>query len=366
MSEERRVVLQMLRDGRITVEEAEALLDALEEPVEGEDGLQQGVRRAVETVGPALRSALRILRERLRVELGQPGDQAAVTRAAGEVRWSHAAPQGRVVVRNVRGDLVVQNCSDDQVHVEVRGTGEQPLPEEQVVVEPRGEDLVVEVGPSSGQFPADLTLRFPPHTRLDAQVESGDVRVAHVASCTLQVGVGDVAVGRASGSVAVRCGSGDVRIGTVEGDLSVDATSGDVSVERVVGSARVHVASGDVELGGCSGAVVVRLQRGDLDLAVDGSPSVQLEVSSGDVQIHVASLAAEAVAQVHVASGDVALTLDPRVRARIRAQTQRGAVSWDGEAVSRGPGSAEGVVGAADATVSVQVGSGDVVIREGR
>jgi hypothetical protein len=43
-------------------------------------------------------------------------------------------------------------------------------------------------------------------------------------------------------------------------------------------------------------------------------------------------------------------------------------VSWTvaTEAVSRGPGFAEGVVRAGDASVSVRVVSGDVVVREGR
>jgi hypothetical protein len=371
------VVLQMLRDGRITVDEAEALLDALAEPAEapvGQADLEQGVRRAVESVGPALRSALRALRQHVRVQSGAQDAWAAGVSVTDEVRWSHPAPAGRVRVRNLRGDLVVEESPDGEVHVEVRkrawGTSEptaqQLLQEVRAVLQPRGEDLVVEVGPTPGRFTADLTLRVPAHTRLDAQVASGDVRVGQVASCELRVGAGDVDIRGASGPVVVRCGAGDVRLGTVEGDLSVEVGSGDLSAGRVVGSARVQVASGDVRLGSCSGAVAVRLQRGDLEVTADGAPSVRLEVSSGDVRTHLTSLPAGAVVEVHVASGDVELVVGPRVRAQVRAETQRGTVSWAGEAVSRRPGFAEGVVGAADATVSVRVGSGDVVVREGR
>lgn len=379
MSDERRVVLQMLRDGRITVDEAEALLDALAEPAEapvGQADLEQGVRRAVESVGPALRSALRALQERVRVEWGAPDERAGSASATEELRWSHPAPAGRVVVRNVRGDLAVEGSADSAVHVEVRkrawGASEvaaqQLLHELRAVVEPRGEDLVVEVGPTPGRFAADVVLRVPADTRLDAQVAKGDVQVGQVASCELSVGAGDVDIRQVSGSVGVRCGSGDVRLGAVEGDLSVDVGNGDVSVESVRGAAHVQVASGDVRLGSCSGAVAVRLQRGDLEVTADGAPSVRLEVSSGDVRAHLASLPAGAAVEVRVASGDVQVVLGPQVGARVLAETQRGTVSWTvaTEAVSRGPGFAEGVVRAGDASVSVRVVSGDVVVREGR
>lgn len=373
MSHERRVVLELLRDGRITLDEAEALLDALAEPAEaGPRDLEQGVRRAVESVGPALRSALRALRQHLRVELGSTEEGAAS--ATEEVRSSHPAPQGRVRVRNVRGDLTVEPSSDGAVRVEVRkrawsaseAAARQLLAEVPVVVEPRGEDLVVEVGTSSGRWTADLTLQVPPDAGLDVRLGTGDVRVAQVGSCELQLGAGDVDVNRVAGPVAARCGAGDVRLGTVEGDLSVEAASGDVSADRVLGPVRVHVGSGDVRLGSCSGPVAVRVQRGDVELTADGSPSVQLEVSSGDVRAELASLPAGGAVEIRVGSGDVELVLGPRVRAQVRAQTQRGTVSWAGEGVSRGPGVAEGTVRGADAVVSVRVGAGDVVVREGR
>src|SRR3972149_1330035 len=128
MSEERVMILKMLKEGKITVEEAEALIDALSEGAPGAasgaaplgDEIRNVVRKALEGVRPpeglgrSMREVGRTLREELRgaaveVDLSLHDvvhDLFGLASASEDVEITQpAVPGGRLVLRNPRGGV---------------------------------------------------------------------------------------------------------------------------------------------------------------------------------------------------------------------------------------------------------------------
>jgi DUF4097 and DUF4098 domain-containing protein YvlB len=138
---------------------------------------------------------------------------------------------------------------------------------------------------------ADLEIKVAKGVPVSIRTASGDVTVSDTgASVTIHAASGDVRIDRASGGVEVNLSSGEVRLRHSElKSAVVDTKSGDVLLDHVAGSANIRTTSGDVTLYGFSGrTLAVEAASGsvtaDLTSAVTGS--VNVRTVSGDVTMH--------------------------------------------------------------------------------
>ncbi|MDR5684246.1 MAG: DUF4097 family beta strand repeat-containing protein [Armatimonadota bacterium] len=364
MSDERLMVLKMLRDGKVSVEEAEALLEALGEeglgaapagdsteegqrrahqdqateasgarrgpgPGRGWEGrvgpswaslgreVAEAVREAVADIGPSVGEALRRLKEEIKGG-GVVSASALVqglfglASAADEVGLSHPlGPGGRLRVRNPRGDVRIERSPDTQVHVQARRqawfrdeqTARSLLDRIEVRLRPQDGDAVVEVGADPGvRFRVDLVVRVPDGAPVAVDVDSGDVRADGLAAdLEVEIKSGDLEIGSHRGAIRGSVNSGDVQIRKAAACV-LRVLSGDFGAEEVAGRVDLYVASGDARIGRVGGELVAQVLHGDL-AAGHVVGHAQLKVMSGDAEVGECSGDVEAL----VYSGDLKL-----------------------------------------------------------
>lgn len=426
MSEERLMILKMLKDGKLTVEEADALLQVLQEQEEedqdvtteperetraspsaedevpeGFEGYQDKARGARMPRPPRPpRSArpprpprfsrtlrdeiLERVRESLQVAgIVSPGgairDLFDLSPASQEIDVSRPMPPGgRLIVRNPRGDVRLERAEGSNVRLRgsKRAWGKKAESAEvllryvKVDLHQEWPNMVAEVTTAPSEvyrirFRVDLTIEVPEGVGAEVEVMSGDVNVEHLSGdLALSVASGDVFVGPHAGAVSGEVKRGDVQIAEANTcDLRV--LSGDVEVKELKGDARLSVSRGDVALGLVRGDLEALVHSGDLTFAVEGARTVTAKVMSGDVEGEIRSLAEGANVSLDVMSGDLDLGMGTDVRAAVDAEVRSGDLDVAvplGE-VRQSRGRVEGILGSADGKVRVRVMSGDVSIR---
>ncbi len=195
------------------------------------------------------------------------------------------------------GSIVLAGEPTDTVVVEVapspRSRDSYVLDQalDQVEVEFEDGQLFVR-GPRYGSFRRwsglDLTIRTPVGSSCAAKTASADLScVGEVSRVTLNTASGDLTASTVTGDVTARSASGDVLLDQVGGDLIAHTASGDVRANQVDGAVRVNSASGDVALGYCARSVTTRTAAGDVRIGAVVSGEVELNSTSGDVEVAV-------------------------------------------------------------------------------
>ena len=419
MDEERQMVLRMLREGKVTVEEAEALLDALgaesrddpeashddpgaEEPggteasgpaqgppgeapadrpwrfgpwppigLEIGEALREAARNARHQARASLRQALESLKWELSAAAGECHASGIVknllqlSSASEEVVLTHGiSAGGRLVIRNPRGSVRVDRSGGGVVNVRAQKrawardeeTARRLLERVRIEFAASGDDVTLNVAAENGEWGG----RY----RVDLTVE-----VPEGVAAALRVASGDVRVPDPSADLDVDVRSGDVQLGLVPGDLRLRLARGGVRAAGAVGRAQLEVMSGEVWLGPCQGETDASVRSGTLDLDLRGPRGVRAQVISGNLRARVESLAAGARAGFEVRSGNAALTLGPDVRASLCAEVRSGGIDCTAPLTDlrRSGHRLDARIGdaASDASVAVRVLSGHIAIREG-
>lgn len=140
---------------------------------------------------------------------------------------------------------------------------------------------------------ADISVKLAKGVPLTIKVASGDVTVQDTfAGVVARSSSGDVKIAGASGSIEVSSASGDVRVSHSSGrSVTVETKSGDVILDAIQAPATVRTASGDVTLYSHRGQPIsVEAASGGItaDLGEPLSGKVSLRTVSGDITLHVA------------------------------------------------------------------------------
>jgi len=395
VDEERQRVLRMLKAGRVTVEEAEALLEALgEEQVgptasagtpdartpparpagERRDDLQGLIDEImasidVEGIVSTVRASVDTVRESLRRSKGDVhrirGD---VRRAAREARrhgiklritdaieglwgmvgaagaWSHDAvleAGQRVTVHNLWGDTRLSASTDGQMRV--RASIRAWARDEADAAAAR--DRVRITATSEGQVFA--------------------IRAEHSIGVQRRVRVDfDLAVPPGI-PVVVTQTKGDLQASGTEGHLTAHLTSGDITVTDARGILELRTLRGDIAIEAADGQITAHSKSGDLVLRRPTAAVVlDLSTVSGDVEAEVDQFVAGSASRLATVSGDITTRLGPRAACRIGARVASGEIRTGeglGE-VQRGSRSLQGTRGSGDATLDLSTMSGDILI----
>jgi predicted membrane protein len=160
---------------------------------------------------------------------------------------------------------------------------------------------------------ADIVVKLAKGTAVSVRSATGDIHVSDTgASVKVTSSSGDVRIEQAGGAVEVNLSSGEVRVR--HSDLkssTIETKSGDVLLDHVNGSANVRTASGDVTLYGFRGSsLAIEAASGDVtaDLLVPVTGTTNIRTVSGDVTLHVPD-GSDARVSVSTLRGEVNCTL---------------------------------------------------------
>lgn len=336
MNEERYLILKMLEEGKISAEEATALLEALEESggraAEDESGRDEGCgpsgeRRRRWRHGPRLDlDELHRAVEKARREAMDFGDE--VSRQVQDAmdiwreEWKHGGTRPfRHFTRNM-GDVFQvpfgrekhEETFDEEVEFGADGLVRLTSLSGEVVVHGWDQERVkvkalkrVWAGTveAARERSADYRIRLEREGKeLDIRAELADDAPGWLpARCTI-----DYELWVPSGcGVGVHLTNGDLQISGVGGGVELRTTNGDIVARDITGRVSVYSTNGDVELVGARAeALVAKTVNGDLSIDL-------ADLAAGD---HDAST-------VH---GDIEVSLPRDLRLDLRASTMHGEI----------------------------------------
>lgn len=269
------------------------------------------------------------------------------------------APDGRVSVDNLKGEIIVSTWDRPEVHV----TGSLGEGVEKFSVSGGASSLSIKVEyPSGGggwfgfgggdkSEPSRIEVRMPAGASLDVDAVSARVEVAGLDG-------GALSVDNVSGGIRVR-GSrvSEARFDNVSGDIDAELDSADISIDTV---------SGDVRLAGAGGGSLgLDTVSGDAEFALGLVRRVVMDTVSGDLELDTRLAPGGRIGGDSV-SGSVRLRLPADTSANLAIETFSGGISSPvGEVQTEryGPGKRlQARLGEGNGEIRVDAFSGDVRI----
>ena len=185
----------------------------------------------------------------------------------------------------------------------------------------------------------------------------------------------NVAVSTASGDIWLESLDGEQEVKTLSGDLSVadigadrsarqvfTTKSGDLVGGALTGEVSLSTLSGDIEISGFTGGLQVSTKSGDISIR-DGHGWLQARTLSGDLAVSLAELGDKPVELTSV-SGDIHLEVPPESALDLSAKSKTGDVrsSLDFDAEKRSEHTLVGRANGGGLAVSATSVSGDIMI----
>jgi len=365
------MILKMLQEGKISVEEADALLDVLNEPgVETEGGFSKadaGGHGGGATRGPApaskraddrareddhgaqgfrfdfdlsglqdtLRTTMGSVRETMQgvsaslrdafAGLGDLENLGDFARTMGKVRASDArelgadtGEAGTLRVSNKWGDVRVTGVDAARARVTARITC---WAADEEAARTAVDATIVRLDERDGEWVLESDLGSEQATRIDYELQ-----VPRGFGVSVTTASGDLWLEDLAGSQTVNTMSGDVNVASLGSQASdaqrVSTKSGDVIAASLTGEVTLNSLSGDVSVNGFAGLLRASTQSGDIEVS-GGRGSVELRAMSGDIVAELLEVGGQPVRLTSV-SGDARLTVPADASLDVEAKSTSG------------------------------------------
>jgi len=149
-------------------------------------------------------------------------------------------------------------------------------------------DVTVELPTGSHLHGAGQMTDFRCEGRLgDCRIKTGlgHVQLDRADRLTLNSGIGDISVDRATAHADVTASSGEVRLRELESSAVIKNSNGDTWVGEAGGDLRVKAANGNIAVDVAHATVAAKSANGDVRLGEVMRDSVVLETSLGDLEV---------------------------------------------------------------------------------
>ncbi|MFI1731974.1 DUF4097 family beta strand repeat-containing protein [Streptomyces acidicola] len=151
----------------------------------------------------------------------------------------------------------------------------------------------------------DVTVDLPAGSRVDVtgswtqvlgegrlgevrvKTSGGDIRLDATGPLQLNAAHGSITVDRIEGLAEIATSFGSLRVGTVDGPAVLKNSHGITTVRAAIGDLRVSGAHGDTDIARAESSVTATTAHGALRVAEVASGTVQLETSSGAIEVGV-------------------------------------------------------------------------------
>ena len=350
MSEERKLILKMVHENRISVEEADQLLEALDnkgsQPHTGEAPRDQGQQTGqggnifdkagpkVEQVMGSISSLIDSVSHTVSQQLGpnlekrfegwfqQKKETAEPFQATRTQEEMIPVEGGSQMLRcfHKLGDLVVEGYDGSQIQAVI----EKQIHTQKVEDKLKYEDLRLvsrqdgpvmhlEFGGADSVKPEDcvirLKLKVPASLDLDLRTESQDILLSQLSrtqgKARLESQSGDLELrGIALKHLDLQTRSGNVVVDQASELIEIQTQSGDVKLKGSVYEGQVSTMSGQIQVeAGVSHLLKLESRSGDLNIQLlDGRGRLELRSTSGDIEL---SGAIRAESSLQSVSGDL-------------------------------------------------------------
>ena len=322
MSEEKTMILNMLKEGKISVEEAHDLLEAVENHPDEKNAdhtekeklkvdldemkadLKDGFKEFGKTMEGTIRSVVKGFKS-LGIGSAMSSAFGAAKESAEKELILSADGLSGINLKTQSGDVSVTGGDSKDVLIQAvvtaRGSDTENAKERA-----EGIDLIYEIEDGcltikdsgtrmqiTGPYSVDYTITVP--KEFDAKLQTMD---------------------------------GDVMIRYIDGAIAVNNYSGDIHLKDCSESLKVNTKSGDIEIEGFTGKINLRTLSGDLNLSDIVSDALSCNTLSGDIdgEIHPTD---NADISVKTLSGDIGLEVDTGAELSISADTLSGDISCD-------------------------------------
>ena len=251
---------------------------------------------------------------------------------------------------------------------------------------------------------ADMDIFVPRDATLDIASKNGDVTVNdRKADVKIALQHGDLTLNEIAGAAQVNLQKGSLRASQIAGDLDIEGHIDNVTVDEVAGA--VHLNGDffdDIRLSKIAKTVTFKSSRsdmqigavpGDLEIAGDevrgtelSGPSrlitrskdihienvsgdLQLETTNGDIEVHAADKLPLGRISLSSKRGDISLVLPTKAGFQVQANTSKGDITSEFEAVkvdeTNGSARASGAVGNGVSKLQINTDTGDIRITKG-
>ncbi len=290
MSDERRRVLDMLAEGKISVDEAERLLKAINGRSDFESRVQDAIEgrlKSLDRLGETLSAEIGdSIREKVTVVLDEEA-QAFTHDDTFEVGDSP-----RLDVRSFNGPVRVDAGEPGTIRVQAKLKDPQAVKYSAVQ---QGDMIKVEATPRgraggflSGLFGqqcgAEVEVTVPAATSVDLVTSNGPIDLRGTASGgTVKTSNSRIQVEQFKGDLEAQTSNGRIAIEALEGSANLITSNGRVSIHDGHGQFDVSTSNGRIELQGSmepGGRNRLTTVNGRIDVTLDGEPSLKLSAST--------------------------------------------------------------------------------------
>ena len=338
--DDRRRVLNLLAEGKITPGEAERLLDTLnrrdshvsESEVSVDDKIEQAVATTVQTAVSTAKSILSATANGAYASAGEMSDPSN-----SEIREDSFRAQEvpDLVVENFNGRVeIVGDSPDGGVHI--TGSIRHPdLVDYSAVQE--GDTILVRAKPSGRRsFMGWRFLNRGAHIRISSPSE---------ANVDIQSSNGRVVLRRIEGAGTLRTSNGRIETDRVSGKFDMRTSNSRIEAARVEGDFRLETSNGRITV-------------------LDAQGTFDAETSNGSIRFN-GEILPHKESRLATSNGSVNATLRGEPSLRVSARTSNGSVvchreiEIEGEAKKR---QLEGVIGGGEGSLTIRTSNGSVTI----
>ena len=341
MTEERRKVLDMLSEGKVTVEEAERLLEALQgarretRKGRGIGGLQDTLEGLGEEIGQGLEEGLAGLEESLSEwSEGEDSDRDEDGKTSMRDDTFAVGDNPRLVVRGFNGRIRVH--AGEPGSISVRARLKKPRGIQYSAVQ-EGDLVTVEAKPdrqsegflhgfSRQTSGANIEVVVPVATSVDLATSNGPVELQGTESSgTVQTKNGPIRVENFKGDLNAATKNAPITIKTLSGSAELSSSNSRVSIEDSHGRFDARTTNGTIKFQGSiepKSSSRLSTTNGSIRVALDVDPSLVLEAATvnGRVRCEVPGFVAS-VEKRHKLKGTVGAG-----EAELIAETKNGSI----------------------------------------
>jgi hypothetical protein len=265
--EEKRMILKMLEDGKITSEEAIKLLEAVGDSKEGrknidykfpselKDGLNTIARVAKEMFGTTFSELSDTLKD-------VPGTIISAVASSTDLDYHREfSIRDEITTEKL---VIVEGKADsfrffqsDSNHIKIDGrvfissknnTSDVKFPELAVIRE-NGKLKLESVGNSLENYRIEADIWIPSGIELSCNTKSGNIEANHINSdMELNSKLGKILMDGCVGNAEASTKGGTINIKNHDGNVDADVKNGSLLVEKVVGNIRLSCQNGIIEL----------------------------------------------------------------------------------------------------------------------
>ena len=358
MTEERRKVLDMLSEGKVTVEEAERLLEALQDsphvetrkrhrrrrinapisPIPGVEALQDSLEGLGEEIEKGLEEGLAGLEESLSEwSESDNGDRDEDGKTSMRDDTFAVGDNPRLVVRGFNGRIRVRAGEPGSIRVRARLKKPRGI---KYSAEQEG-DLVTVEAKSDQQSEG-----FPPGFSRQNSGANIEVTVPVTTSVDLANSNGPVELQGTESGGAIQTKNGPIRVETFKGNLNATTQNAPIAVKTLSGSAELSTSNGRVSLEDAHGRFDAR--------TTNGSIKFQGSIASGNGS------------RLSTTNGNIKVALDAEPSLNLTAATVNGRVRCEVPgfvAAVEKRQKIEGTMGAGEAELIAETKNGSIVVQ---